>query len=330
MKLDLLATRPDALGLVRFHDHEPPQDDFRAALIAGMSAPAKSIPCRFLYDASGSLLFDRICELPEYYPTRTEIGILGAHAAEMAAAIGPNAQIVELGSGSSAKIGLLLDALDAPRSYVPIDISREHLLGAAQAIQQRYPALQVEAVCADFAQEFDLPANDGGGPRVCFYPGSTIGNLTPPDALAFLTQWAQRLGQGALMIIGVDLRKDAAILEPAYDDAQGVTARFSLNMLARANRELGTDFDVSRFRHRAVYHADTGRVGIDLVSQADQTVHLDHHRFPIAEGEAIHIEDSWKYHIDGFQALAAEAGFTARRVWTDDAQLFSVHLLEVA
>ncbi|TZG29631.1 L-histidine N(alpha)-methyltransferase [Sphingomonas montanisoli] len=326
----MLATRPDAAGLLRFHDHEPAQDDFRTALVAGLSGVSKSIPCRFLYDASGSLLFDRICELPEYYPTRTEVGILGANAAEMAAVIGSCAQIVELGSGSSAKIGLLLDALDAPWSYVPIDISREHLLGAAQAIQQQYPALRVEAVCADFAQEFDLPANDGGGARICFYPGSTIGNLTPSEALAFLTQWSARLGRGALMIIGVDLRKDASILEPAYDDAAGVTARFSLNMLARANRELGTDFDVSRFRHRAIYHPDTGRVGIDLVAQADQIIHLDHHRFRVAEGEAIHIEDSWKYHISDFQALAAKAGFAARDVWTDDARLFSVHLLEVA
>lgn len=312
-----------------FHDYAPTPEDFRAALLAGLSLPKKAIPCRFLYDTAGSALFDRICELPEYYPTRTEMRVLRTEASAIAAAIGPGAQLIELGSGSSAKIGLLLDALERPDSYVPIDISREHLLSAAQAIKARYPALRVEAICADYSQEIGLPA-PGPGRRVGLYFGSTIGNLPPREAKAFLTQWAERLGSGAMMIVGVDLRKDAAMLERAYDDAEGVTARFSLNVLARANREAGADFDLARLRHRARYHSGTGQVEIDLVSLADQRVRIGDHCFTLAAGEAIHVEDSWKFLVEDFQGLARAAGFHPGQVWTDPARLFSVHLLEVA
>lgn len=317
------------VDIAAFHDLAPGEQDFRSAVMAGLSRANKAIPCRFLYDDRGSALFDRICELPEYYPTRTEMGILRDHAGAMAEAIGPEAQLVELGSGSSAKVGLLLDALVAPHSYVPIDISREHLLAAARRIQADYPQLRVEAVCADFGQVFDLPVHRGGGRRVVFYPGSTIGNLEPPEALAFLSAWAQRLGQGALMIVGVDLRKSVVILEPAYDDEQGVTAQFSLNVLVRANRELGADFDTRLFRHRARYHVGTGRLGIDLVSLADQVVTIDGARFEIEEGEPIHIENSWKYAIGDFRAMARGAGFRTVDMWTDPKELFSIHLLEV-
>jgi dimethylhistidine N-methyltransferase len=315
--------------IAAFHDLATDRQDFRTALIEGLSGAHKAIPCRFLYDEPGSALFDRICDLPEYYPTRTEIGILRAYAPDMAGAIGPEAQLVELGSGSSAKVGILLDALDRPAGYVPIDIAEEHLLAAARRIQAEYPDLRVEAVCADFAQDFALPANRGAGRRVGFYPGSTIGNLEPDDAERFLAAWAERLGKGALMIVGVDLRKSAAIVEPAYDDAQGITALFSLNVLARANRELGADFDLQRFRHRARYDADTGKVGIDLVSLADQVATVGDSRFSFSKGEALHIENSWKYTIDDFQALANRAGFQPVAVWTDAQTLFSVHLLEV-
>ncbi|MDB5685453.1 MAG: Dimethylhistidine N-methyltransferase, partial [Rhizorhabdus sp.] len=239
------------------------------------------------------------------------------------------AQLIELGSGSSAKVGLLLDALASPYSYVPIDISREHLLAAARRVQALYPRLRVEAVCADFGQVFDLPVNRGGGRRVGFYPGSTIGNLEPAEAMAFLSAWALRLGQGALMIVGVDLRKSVLILEPAYDDDQGVTAQFSMNLLVRANRELGADFDTRRFRHRARYHVESGRLGIDLVSLTDQVVTIDGIRFDLEEGEPIHVENSWKYAIGDFQAMARGAGFRTIEVWTDPKELFSVHLLEV-
>lgn len=315
--------------IAAFHDHEPEPADFMAAVIAGLSQAHKAIPCRFLYDDRGSALFDRICELPEYYPTRTEMGILERHAPAIAQAIGPDAQLVELGSGSCDKVGLLIDALESPWAYVPIDISREHLLAGARRVQERYPPLWVEAICADYAQLFDLPPNAGGGRRVAFYPGSTIGNLEPSEALSFLSLWSERLRRGALMLVGVDLRKDRAILEAAYDDAQGVTAQFSLNLLARANRELGADFDLRHFRHRAVYDENSGRVRIDLVSLTDQMAHVGGRGFAFASGEPLHVEDSWKYSIDDFRALARGAGFRPIDVWTDAEQLFSVHLLAV-
>lgn len=310
------------------HDLEPGADDFRAALADGLSRPDKALPCRFLYDARGSALFDRICELPEYYPTRTELGILKGQAADIAAAIGPGVQLVELGSGSSLKVRLLLDALEAPTAYVPVDISRDHLLQAAQRIQDDYPDIRVEAICADYGQGFELPPATGR--RVGFYPGSTIGNLTPAEAETFMRLWAKKLGPGAAMLVGVDLQKSASILNPAYDDAEGVTAQFSLNLLHRANRELGTDFDVSAFRHRARYLEDEGRVAIHLVSQRDQTVRLGKQAFEIAAGEAVHIEDSWKYTLPGFKALARASGYEPVAAWTDEARLFSLHLLEVA
>lgn len=311
-----------------FHDLQPTQDDFRAAVLAGLSRPDKALPCRFLYDAQGSILFDRICELPEYYPTRTETGILRRSASEIATHVGRAAQVVELGSGSSTKIRILLEALDEPRAYVPIDISAEHLRGAAQAIQDDYPHLRVEAICADYGQAFDLPPSQAGR-RIGFYPGSTIGNLTPEAARNFLALWADRLGRGAGMIVGVDLRKSPDILEPAYDDAQGVTAAFSLNLLARANRELGADFDLGQFRHEARYLADEGRIAIHLRALSDQAVRIGGRTFAFAEGERIHIEDSWKYSLDGFRALALDAGFEPVDCWVDADSLFSVHLLDV-
>lgn len=311
-----------------FHDLQPTTDDFRTAVIDGLARPDKALPCRFLYDAQGSVLFDKICDLPEYYPTRTEIGILRDNAQKIADRIGADAQVVELGSGSSSKIRILLDALETPVSYVPIDISADHLRQAAQAIQDDYPTLRVEAVCADYAQPFDLPPSYLGR-RVGFYPGSTIGNLTPAQALDFLSLWARRLGPNASMLVGVDLRKDASILEPAYDDSQGVTAAFSLNLLARANRELVADFDLDQFRHEARWLADEGRIAIHLRSLCAQTVRVGGKRFHFAQGERIHIEDSWKYSLEGFRDLARQAGFAPVDWWVDDDGLFSLHLLDV-
>ncbi len=308
------------------HDLHPGADDFLAAVVAGLSRPDRALPCRFLYDAEGSALFDAICALPEYYPTRTEMGILRDNAEAIADHMGADTQLVELGSGSSTKVRILLDALELPHSYVPIDISREHLTAAAQDIQDAYPDLRVEAICADFSQDIRLPAHLAR--RLGFYPGSTIGNFKPDEARAFLAQWNKRLGPGAAMLVGVDLRKDASILEPAYDDAQGVTARFSLNLLARANRELGADFDLAQFRHQARYEAETGRMVIHLISLAAQTVRLGDRAFVFAEGEPIHIEDSWKYSLEGFRDLARAAGFMPLDYFVDADGLFSVHLLE--
>lgn len=319
-------TRPPS---VAFYDLAPRQESFETALVRGLSAADKAIPCRFLYDEQGSALFDAICALPEYYPTRTETGILASNAEAIAALAGPGQVVIELGSGSSVKVRLLLDALTAPAAYVAIDISGEHLRSATARIAQEYPALQVAAMCADYAEPFALPHFEGAAGRLGFFPGSTIGNLTPEQAEGFLRLWAGRLGGGAAMIVGVDLKKSPAILEPAYDDAQGVTARFSLNLLARANRELAADFDLGGFRHQARWNEALSRIEIHLVSLRDQTVRVAGRTFAFTEGEKIHVEDSCKYTVERFQALARRAGFTPRACWTDAAALFSVHWLAV-
>lgn len=312
-----------------FHDFAPEQESFLGALIAGLSAERKSVPCRFLYDAQGSALFEAICRQPEYYPTRTELEILRRYADDIASRIGADAELIELGSGASEKVGVLLDALFQPTAYVPVDISREALREAARRVATERPELEVHAVCADYGAEFDLPRLPGAGRRVAFYPGSTIGNFTPPEATGFLRHWAERLETGALLLIGVDLQKSPAVLNAAYDDAAGVTAQFSLNVLARANRELGADFDLSTWRHEARYLPAEGRVAIHLRALRSQTIHVAGRSFDIAAGEALHVEDSWKYTVDGFQDLALKAGYAPRAVWTDPRHMFSVHLLEV-
>ena len=333
MMLDVAcAYRPSRL---EFHDFGPDLGDFRQALIDGLSGPDKAIPCRFLYDARGSALFEKICKLPEYYPTRTELGILRAIAPHIAERLGQGVQMIELGGVSSLKARILLDALDEPNAYIPVDISRDHLRASAEALYAEKSGLSVLAVCADYTQPFELPTAPGSGPRMGFFPGSTIGNLRPDKAIAFLASWADRLGPGSVMVVGVDLRKDSAILEPAYDDAQGVTAAFSKNLLVRANRELGADFDPDAFSHRARYDAASGRIEIHLESLADQTAHIPGKdggdvAIPLAQGERIHVEDSYKYSLEGFKTLARAAGFRPTAHWTDDNQLFSVHYLETA
>jgi len=314
---------------IAFYDLAPRQESFEAALTRGLSGPAKSIPCRFLYDEQGSALFDRICDLPEYYPTRTETAILAQRADEIAELAGPGQVVIELGSGSSVKVRLLLEALTTPAAYVAIDVSGQHLRAAAEGIAGAYPALQVAAMCADYGQPFALPHFEGAAGRLGFFPGSTIGNLTPTQAEGFLRLWSGRLGGGASMIVGVDLKKDAAILEPAYDDAQGVTAQFSLNVLHRANRELDADFSVDAFQHCARWNEALSRIEIHLISRRVQSATVAGRRFDFAEGERVHIEDSCKYSVDRFQALATRAGFRPRACWTDEAGLFSVHWLDV-
>lgn len=328
MMLDVLSAPRGAR--LEFHDFSPDLGDFREALLRGLTAKAKAIPCRFLYDARGSALFDRICELPEYYPTRTELSILRACAPEIAERAGPGAQMIELGGVNSLKARILLDALDEPAAYIPIDISREHLKASAQDLGAERPDLEVLAVCADYTRPLTLPEARGGGMRLGFFPGSTIGNLQPDEATLFLAAWAARLGPGSAMVVGVDLRKDAAILEPAYDDAQGVTAEFSKNLLARANRELGADFDLAAFAHRARYDAMHGRIEIHLESLKRQAVRIGRARVELGEGERIHVEDSYKYSLDGFRGIARAAGFRPVQVWTDPDKLFSVHWLETA
>ena len=316
-----------AARLLAFQDHSPDEESFLDAVLEGLARAEKAIPCRFLYDARGSELFDRICELPEYYPTRTETAILTASASDIARRVGPRAQLVELGSGSSIKVRILLEAFETPSAYVAVDVSREHLRRAASALADDFPEVQVAAICADYAAAFPLPELPSVGRALAFFPGSTIGNLEPDEALAFLKLWARRLGPDAAMLVGVDLKKEDHVLHAAYDDSQGVTAAFTLNILARANAELGADFDLDGFAHQARYNAVDGRVEIHLRSLRPQTATVAGRTFRFARGERIHVEHSYKYAIDQFQALATLAGFAPEAVYTDPAGLFSVHYL---
>jgi dimethylhistidine N-methyltransferase len=302
--------------------------DFGRALLAGLKASPKSLPCKFFYDEAGSILFDRICELPEYYPTRTELALLEARASEFARLIGPDAELVEFGAGAVRKVRLLLDALDRPHGYLPIDISGDYLQGVADKLDADYPSLRVRPVIADYTKPFALPAKSPGARRVGFFPGSTIGNFQRADAIAFLRMAADKLAGGGLLI-GVDLVKDPVILHAAYNDAAGVTAAFNKNILARANAELGANFELAGFAHHAFYDPRAQRIEMHLVSLARQRVHLLGQEILFAEGETTHTEDSHKYTLDGFRALASEAGFTPRAAWTDPDRLFSIHWLEV-
>lgn len=313
-------------GRVHFHDLHPTPADMRAEVLAGLALPQKRLSPKFFYDAEGSRLFDAICELPEYYPTRTEIGILRRHGAEMAARLGRESLLIELGSGSSLKIRTLLEAL-RPTVYMPVDISKEHLLQSAEALAAAFPGLDVHAVCADYSTAFVLPVDHHDHPRAAFFPGSSVGNFEPPAAGRFMARVGQILGPGGRLLIGVDLVKDTRRLEAAYNDADGVTAAFNLNLLARINRELGADFDLDGFRHQAFFNTELSRIEMHLLSTRAQRVSLAGRTFELAEGERIHTECSYKYRIDGFHALAAEAGFTAEQVWTDPEELFSVHCL---
>ena len=326
---DHVQAAPGASPRFQLHDFAPEQQSFAEALVIGLSRPQKAIPPRFLYDEAGSRLFDRICELPEYYPTRTEVSILADKADEIAEAIGSDVALLEFGAGSSRKARLLLDALERPAAYEPIDVSREHLVALAEEVAGRYPRLQVNALCADYTQPLELPDLQPRRRRTGFFPGSTIGNLDPADARRFLATWAGQLGHDGLMVVGVDMKKDPAVLLPAYDDPSGLTAAFSLNILARANRELGADFDLDAFRHTVSYDERTGRLSIHLTSLAAQTVGLQGRAFRFEGGERMHVEDSNKYAPEDFCTLARSAGYAPEALWIDADALFSVHMLRV-
>jgi dimethylhistidine N-methyltransferase len=297
---------------------------FARDLLRALGTRPHAISPKYFYDAEGSRLFDRICELPEYYPTRTELAILQRCVGEMAALAGPQAEIVEFGAGSLRKVRLLLQAFDAPARYLPIDISGEHLRDAAAILRREFHGLEVQPVVGDYTQEFVLPP--ARTRRIGFFPGSTIGNFTPDEALAFLQRAAAMLEGGALLL-GADLVKDPHVLHAAYNDAQGVTAAFNLNLLARANAELGADFVPAQFAHYAFYNAPLQRIEMHLVSRQRQVVTVCGQRFPLAEGESLHTENSCKFTIDGLRELATQAGFRPGPVWTDPERLFSVHWL---
>lgn len=304
-------------------------EEFSRDLVSGLCRKPKEIPCKYFYDARGSELFDRICRLPEYYQTRTETALLREHAGEIARLMGPRVELIEFGAGSLAKVRILLDALDAPQSYVPIDISGDYLLDVVVGLEEDYPDMTLRPVIADFTQELTLPAKEMAvSRRVGFFPGSTIGNFTRQAAVAFLRNAAKVLKGGGLLI-GTDLVKDPAILHAAYNDQAGVTAAFNKNLLLRANRELGANFDLNHFAHHACYNPTARKIEMYLVSLARQTVRVAGETVRFAEGEAVHTEDSQKYTIEGFTELAVEAGFTPRKSWTDAHRLFAIHWLEM-
>ena len=313
---------------IHFYDLHPPLADIKAEVLKGLSCQPKAIPPKFFYDKYGSQLFDQITELPEYYPTRTEIAILKEHGEEMASLLGQECLLVELGSGSSQKIRLLLDALQ-PAAYMPMDISKQHLLQSAQTLANDYPNLEIHAVCTDYSSEFQLPYHPDNKPKAAFFPGSSIGNFEPPQAQKLLHQLAQLLGTDSTLLIGVDLKKDPQHLNAAYNDAAGVTAAFNLNLLARINRDLNANFELSRFEHQAFYNEKSGRIEMHLISNIPHEVKIDGQAFEFAIGENIHTENSYKYTVAQFQNLANEAGFHPVQVWTDPAELFSVHCLRV-
>lgn len=300
---------------------------FARDVFAGLSAPRKTLPCQYFYDARGSQLFEAITELAEYYPTRTETGILREHAASMAAAAGPRAVVVEFGSGSSKKTELLLAALERPRAYIPIDVSHSALDGARRRLAQRMPELEVIPAVGDFCNGVALPSSLLGDRTLGFFPGSTIGNFDPPAARRLLDHFGRLLGDGARLIVGVDLEKDAGRLVKAYDDAQGVTADFNLNLLVRINRELAADFRLDLFQHLALYNEEARRIEMHLISLCDQTVRVLGRPFRFAAGESIHTENSYKYSVERFRALAHAAGWQHARVWTDAGNDFSLHEL---
>lgn len=310
-----------------FHDLEPARAQFAREVHRGLSHAPKRIPPQFFYDTVGSALFERICELPEYYPTRCEMEILERHAGAIASHLGTETLLVEFGSGSDRKIRLLLPPL-APRVYMPIDISKSHLKQAAAQIARDFPHIAVHAVCADYAALKMLPHRPPDLAVTAFFPGSTIGNLDPLAAQRLMHRIAALVGRGGWLLIGVDLKKDRAMLDAAYNDAAGVTAEFNLNLLRRINRELGGTFDPARFRHHAFYNAPAGRIEMHLVSGIAQTVSVEGRSYAFAAGETIHTENSYKYDIEAFGRLAAGAGFATRAVWTDAERLFSVHLLQ--
>jgi L-histidine Nalpha-methyltransferase len=316
-------------GRVSFHDLLPPPRRMLDEVQAGLARPQKEISPKFFYDARGCELFEAICGLPEYYPTRTELAIMRKHARTMGEWAGRDCALIEIGCGNSEKTRLLLEKLQ-PRVFVPVDIAREQLEASCKALAALFPGMAIEALRADFSREVALPdARLGRARRVLYFPGSTIGNFTPDEARAFLARWAPLLGAGGGALIGVDLKKDHAILNAAYNDEQGVTAEFNLNVLGHINRELGADFDLAAFRHCAFYDARHGRIEMHLESLKPQQVTIAGTTFGFRAGEFIHTENSYKYDIAEFQDLARAAGFVPEHCWTDADRLFSVHYFRV-
>ncbi len=315
---------------VMVHDSAARPDSFRDDALRGLSRRPKAINSKYFYDEHGSRLFDRICELDDYYLTRVELRIMRDHVGEMAAELGERCCLIEYGSGSGLKTSVLLRHMARPAAYVPVEISLEHLTDAAQRMRVDFPDLPILPVCADFMQHFDLPeAVRGAARRAVYFPGSTIGNFEPSAARRLLAGMAETCGAGGGVLIGVDLKKDRATLERAYNDSEGVTAEFNLNLLTRMNRELGADFDLTLWRHQSLFNESEGRIETHLVSTAAQTVHIAQVEFRFDENDTIHTENSYKYDLGEFALLARTAGLSTRRTWSDAEGLFSVQYLVV-
>jgi len=304
----------------------PKTSDLLSEVIAGLSSSTPTLPCKYFYDERGAALFQKICELPEYYITRTEIDILEQHSAEIASQLGPNIELIGLGTGAGTKTRILIEALDKPAVYIPVDISEKQLRKSTASFRKILPDLEILPVCADYLQPVVLPTPRRQPARnVVYFPGSTLGNFEPYEALEFLRRIANVSCQGGGgLLIGVDLQKDQDIIETAYNDSAGVTAQFNLNLLARLNREIGTDFDLNQWRHRAIYNSAAGRIEMYLISATDQIVHVGNREFRFRAGEKILTEHSYKHTQEGFIALARQAGFEFVKLWTDDARLFGI------
>src|SRR5947208_2156962 len=299
--------------------------DFLSDVIAGLSSEPRTLPCKYFYDERGAALFQKICELPEYYITRTEIDILDRYRAEIATHLGPNIELIGLGTGAGTKTRILIEALEKPAVYIPVDISDKQLGESTAIFHKPFPDLEILPVCADYLQPVALPSPRRKARRnVVYFPGSTIGNFEPDEATEFLRRIANVCRHDGALLIGVDLRKNRDVIEAAYNDTAGITAQFNLNLLARANRELGADFDPQHWLHRAIYNSDAGRVEMYLISQIDQAVHIGDYTFGFRSDEKIVTELSYKYATEGFAGLARKAGFEFQKIWTDDARLFGV------
>jgi dimethylhistidine N-methyltransferase len=308
----------------------PGTSDLLSDVIAGLSSDPRTLPCKYFYDERGAALFQKICELPEYYITRTEIDILSRHHAEIALQIGPNVELIGLGTGAGTKTRILIEALDKPAAYIPVDISEKQLRKSTAVFRKIFSSLEILPVCADYLQPVVLPSPRHKAARnVVYFPGSTIGNFEPNEALEFLRRVANVSGRGGGLLIGVDLQKDQSVIEAAYNDKAGVTAEFNLNLLSHINRKTGANFDLKRWQHRAIYNAEAGRIEMYLISQTDQTVRIQDRQFHFRAGERILTEHSYKHTPEGFTALARQVGFDFVKLWTDDARLFGVFYFTV-
>jgi len=319
---------PPPVSPATFVDLQPESGSFLDDVLTGLARSPKALSPKYFYDARGCELFEAICELPEYYPTRTEMALMADCAGEIATRLGTGGLLIEFGSGAGVKTVTMLRALQ-PAAYVPVDIAAEALHGATARLGTEFPQLPIIAVCADYMRQLQVAELSpyAGCRRIIYFPGSTIGNLTPEEAQSFLVRARGLAGKNGAMVVGVDLKKDPEVLHAAYNDAQGVTAEFNLNLLRRINRELAADFDLAQFRHVAFYNAAAGRIEMHLESLQSQMVTVSGRGFAFGAGERLHTENSYKYSEEGFRALARATGFSPEQVWVDAGRRFSVHLL---